>query len=176
MTQPRCPCCGRWFEAEPAKGDRQVTCLSPECRSAHKKALDRRWHVANPERTLARQEKIRDWAEQRDYWREWRRTHADYVKRNREQTRERMQKRRQERRQARGILANPVGYLRDLRADVCKTRTGGPRRPTSAVATVEDVCKTRSEGGVLVGMMDYLIAREVFAKHEDLDGAGVAAG
>lgn len=176
MPQPRCPYCGRWFEAEPEKGERQVTCLDPECQSAHKKVLDREWHAANSERTLGRQGKIRDWAAGRDYWREWRHRHAAYVDRNREQTRERMQKRRQERRQARGILANPAGYLRDLRADVCKTRTGGPRRPTSEVATVDAVCKTRSGRGVLVGMVDYLIAQEVFAKHEDLAAAGVAAG
>lgn len=176
MTQPRCPYCGRWFEAGPEMGPRRVTCLDSACRSAHKKVLDRRWHTANPERTLGRQEKVRDWSAARGYWREWRHAHAAYVERNREQTRERMRKRREERRQARTILGNPVGYLRGLRADVCKTRTGGPLRSTRERATVDDVCKTRTGGWVVVGMVDYLIARELFAKHEDLDTAGVADG
>lgn len=176
MTEPRCPYCGRWFEAEPERGKRQVTCLLSACQSAHKKFLDRRWHAGNPERTLGRRGKIRDWASDRDYWRQWRNTHADYVERNRQQTQERMRKRREVQRQTGAILANPMGYLRGLKADVCKTRTGGPRRSTRNGSTVEDVCKTRSGGKVLVGMVDYLMAREMFAKHEDLGVRGEAGG
>lgn len=176
MTQPRCPYCGRWFEADPERGKRQVTCLKPGCQAAHKKVLDRRWHSANPERTLGRQGKVRAWAKEQGYWKAYRAEHPEAAQRNREQTRERMRKRRQEARQARWILANPVGYLRGLRADVCKTRTGGPLRPTGKGASVDDVCKTRTRGEALVGMMDYLIVREVFAKHEELDTGRAAVG
>ena len=176
MDQPRCPYCGKWFKTEAGKGKRQVTCLKPGCQSANKKILDQRWHRANPEPTLERQGKVRAWAAGRDYWCGWRDGSLAYVERNRAQTRERMRKRRAERRQARMILSDPASYLRGLRADVCKTRTGGPLRPTVKEATAEDVCKTRIGGEVLVGVVDYLLAREVFAKHEDIDGAGAAAG
>lgn len=169
MSKSRCPHCGRWFKQAPARGERQVTCLDPKCQSAHKKMLDRSWHSDNPERTLGRQEKIRDWSLKRGgYWAKWRDSNEDYVKRNREQTRERMRRRREAQQQARAILSNPVGYLRGLRADVCKTRTRGPLFSTRNEAMADDVCKTRSRGGVLVGMVDYLIAREVFAKHEPM--------
>ena len=172
MSQRRCPYCGKWFEAEPENGERQVTCLDSACRSAHKKVLDRRWHAANPERTLGRQGKIRDWASGQDYWRQWRDAHPAYEKRNREQTRERMRKRRQEQRQARRILVQPLGYLRGLRVDVCKTRTGGAVRPTRKGATVEGVCKTRTGGEVLVGVVDYLIARECLQNTKTSPAAG----
>lgn len=176
MTQARCPHCGRWFKAEPGMGERQVTCLRSECQAAHKKVLDRRWHTANPERTLGRQGKVRAWADGRGYWKAYREEHPGTTQRNREQTRERMCRRRQESRQAHTILADPAGYLRGLRADVCKTRTGGALGPTVEGATVGDVCKTRTGNGAIVGMMNYLIAREVFAKHEELDTGRARAG
>lgn len=174
MIQPRCPSCGRWFPVRAELGQRQVTCLQTECQSAHKKVLDQQWHAANPERTLERQGKVKEWAAERGYWCRWRQGHQEYVERNREQTRERMRKRREEQRQGRAILGDPVGYLRGLRVDVCKTRTGEPLCPTRKEATVEGVCKTRTGGEVLVGMVDYLIAREMFAKHEELPTEGVA--
>ena len=176
MAKRRCPYCGKWFTAKPGRGKRQVTCLHSECQSAHKKVLDRKWHTANPERTLGRRKKINDWASGRNYWHDWRLAHADYVERNRRQTCERMRKKREVQRQTRAILANPMGYLRGLKADVCKTRTGGPRRPTRNGVMVDDVCKTRSGDGVLVGMVDYMIAREMFAKHENLGVRGAVGG
>lgn len=125
MTTPRCPYCGQWFKPKPGTGPRQVTCLAPECRVAHKKRLDRGWHKSNPERTLGRQGKIRAWSAKRGgYWHAWRKRHMSYVERNRSAGRERMRKRRQEQARARVILADPAGYLRGLRSGVCKTRRG----------------------------------------------------
>jgi len=68
-----------------------------------------------------------------------------------------MRRRREEERRARAILGDPVGYLRELRA-----RCG------------EDVCKTGTGGAVVVEVVEYLMARELFAKQEGPDSrAGV---
>lgn len=170
MTKPRCQYCGRWFKPKPGIGSRQVTCLSPECTAAHKKYLDRQWHEANPERTLGRQGKIQEWSAHRGgYHRSWRAKHAAYVERNREATRERMRRLRQEQKQVRVIRADPVGYLRGLRTYVCKTRISGHPASPGNEHMADDVCKTRTGGAVLVGVVDYLLTRAMFAKHEEAD-------
>ena len=115
MAQIRCPYCGRWFKPKLRKGPRQVTCGSEACRTAHKRALGQRWRVENPERTLGRQGKVRDWANAVDYWRGWRDESPGYVELNRVRTRERMRRLREERRRARILLADPEGYLRGLK-------------------------------------------------------------
>ena len=183
MAQPRCLSCGRWFEPEPSMGERQVTCLATACQAERKRVLGQQWRETNPERTLGRQEKVRAWAAENDYRRKWRADHPDYVERNLHQTRELMRRRREQQRQARGILADPVGYLEGLKEqcgpDVCKTGTRpvktaeksriNPERPTVFA---------KQELGMrpLVGIVDYLLAREVFAKQEGLDGDRAAEG
>ena len=178
MAQARCPYCGRWFMPVLRKGARQVTCGAEECRTAHKRVLGQRWRVDNPERSLGRQGKVRDWAKGRDYWEGWREDNPGYVERNREVTRERMRRLREERRRARALLADPVGYLRGLKArcgeGVCKTGTGQAPVPTGADPTADDVCKTGTGREPVVEVVDYLLAREVFAKQEGL-GRGQAA-
>lgn len=180
MAQARCPYCGRWFRPELRKGPRQVRCGGEACRAAHKRVLGRRWRVDNPERSLGRQGKVRDWANARDYWGGWREDNPGYVERNRERTRERMRRLREERRSARALLADPVGYLMGLKArcgeGVCKTGTGQAPAPTGADPTADDVCKTGTGREPVVEVVDYLLARELFAKQEGLDAGRAAAG
>jgi hypothetical protein len=57
------------------------------------------------------------------------------------------------------VLNDPVGYLRGLKA-----RCG------------EDVCKTGLGGAVVVEVVDYLLARELFAKQEGSDTSRAGAG
>jgi len=180
MAQARCPYCGKWFQPTPGKGGRQRTCGMPACRLAHKRVLGQRWRAENPERTLGRQGKVREWAQERGYWRGWRGENPGYVKSNRGKTRERMQRLRAERRQARVVLGDPVGYLRVLKArcgeDVCKTGLGEAISSTGAAVTVDDVCKTGLGGAVVVEVVDYLLARELFAKQEGSDTSRAGAG
>ena len=180
MAQLRCPYCGRWFTPKLRKGSRQVTCGAEACRAAHKRVLGQGWRTENPERTLGRQGKVRVWADARAYWRGWRDGNLKYVERNRVQTRERMRRLRKERREARALLSDPVGYLRGLKArcgeDVCKTGTGQALAPTGKGATADDVCKTGIGRGPVVGVVDYLLARELFAKQEGLDAGRAEAG
>ena len=180
MAQPRCPYCGRWFKPKLRKGPRQVTCGSGGCRGEHKRVLGQRWRVNNPERTLDRQEKVRGWAQGRDYWRGWRDERPGYVERNRKQTRERMSRLREERRKARAMLADPVGYLRRLKArcgeGVCKTGTGGAKKRLKIWRnwrTVEGVCKTGTGQEAVVEVVDYLLARECLQNRR---GSTPAAG
>lgn len=180
MAQTRCPYCGRWFKPKVRKGWRQVTCAAEVCQAAHKQVLGQRWRAENPERTLGRQEKVRAWAQGRAYWQDWRDENAGYVERNRVQTRERMRRMREERRKARALLADPVGYLRELKArcgeGVCKTGTGQAQALTGNGPTVEDVCKTGTGREPVVDVVEYLLARELFAKQEVLDAGRAAAG
>ena len=180
MAQARCPYCGKWFQPTPGKGARQKTCGASACRRAHKRALGRRWSAENPERTLGRQGKVREWADEQDYWRDWREANPEYAERNREQTRERMRRLWAERRQARTVLGDPVGYLRGLKArcgaGVCKTGLGEADSSTEKAATADDVCKTGLGGVAVVELVDYLLAREVFAKQEGGDAGRVGVG
>lgn len=180
MAQARCPYCGKWFKSTPGKGGRQKTCGAPACQLAHKRALGQQWRAENPERTLGRQGKVRKWADARDYWQDWRDENPEYVERNRERSRERMRRLRAERRQARAVLSDPAGYLRGLKARcgeaVCKTGLGEPIFSTEEEATVEGVCKTGLGGVAVVEVVDYLLARELFAKQEGGDAGRVGAG
>jgi len=180
MAHLRCPYCGRWFKPELRKGPRQVTCGAESCQATHKRVLGQQWRVDNPERSLGRQGKVRAWAQGRAYWQGWREENPGYVERNRVQTRERMRRLREERRRARTLLADPVGYLRGLKArfgeGVCKTGTGRASAPTWKGPTADDVCKTRTGRGPVVEVVEYLLARELFAKQEGLDAGRAAAG
>lgn len=180
MAQARCAYCGKWFKPTPGKGGRQKTCGAPTCRLAHKRALGQQWRRENPERMLGRQGKIREWADARDYWREWRDENPGYVERNRERSRDRMRRLRGERRQARAVLSDPAGYLRGLKArcgdGVCKTGLGEAVFSTGKSATVEGVCKTGLGRVAVVEVVDYLLARELFAKQEGGDAGRAGAG
>ena len=180
MAQSRCSYCGRWFRPKPRKGPRQVTCGAAACRAEHKRALGRRWRADNPEQTLGRQGKVRAWAKDSGYWKTYRLEHPEQAQHNRVQSRERMRQLRQDRRRARALLADPVGYLKGLKArcgeGVCKTGTGQAPASTRNDLTAEGVCKTGTGGEPVVEIVDYLLARELFAKQEGLAPEGAAAG
>lgn len=173
MEQKRCPYCGQWFKAVCRKGNRQITCAAAKCRAAHKRELDRVWRSKNPLWVDDRQKKVRTWANNCDYWKELRSKNPGYEERNRRQTRERMSQLRAEEKRTRTMREDPVDYLRGLKSrcvgDVCKTGTGGGVVSTERGTTADDVCKTGTGGAVLVGVVDYLVARELFAKQEGID-------
>lgn len=178
MGQGRCGYCGRWFKSKPGKGGRQKTCGGEACRRKHKRVLDRQWRAGEPMWVRARQAKVREWAQARDYWKHYRRDNPEYEERNRSQTRARMRGRREEERRARAILVDPLEYLRGLKAryteDVCKTGTGGVQVTTGEGITAEEVCKTGTGSGAVVEVVEYLMAREWFAKQEGTDSRGGA--
>jgi len=176
MAQKRCPYCGKWFKAAPRKWSRQVTCGATECRRQHKRMLERVWRAKDPVWTQCRRQKVREWAQREGYWKKNLLKNPKYVERNRQQTRERMRRLRDERKNSREVMRDSLGYLRGLRGacgeDVCKPGTGGAFSSTGGGPTAEDVCKTRTGGGAVVGVVRYLIAREVFAKQEGLAVTG----
>ena len=176
MGQARCAYCGTWFKSKPGKGGRQKTCGTAACRKKHKRVLDRRWRASEPMWVRARQAKVREWAHAQAYWKNYRSKNPKYEARNRSQTRERTRQRREEERRARVILADPLGYLRELKvrcgAEVCKTGTGGVELTREEPVTAEEVCKTGTGGGAVVEVVEYLMAREWFAKQEATDSRG----
>jgi hypothetical protein len=66
----------------------------------------------------AEQQRLREWAGQRDYWKTYRRQNPDYAERNRIATRERMKRRRTMFAKQDSIQQDPVGYLEGLRRGV----------------------------------------------------------
>ncbi len=69
--QKRCSFCGRFFRPKNHVGDRQISCLRPECRKKRLAAQQAKWRVANPGYFKGRYE----------YLKEWRRANPLYQKR-----------------------------------------------------------------------------------------------
>ena len=95
MKSKQCAGCGKAFHPRP-QAPEQCYCSSPECQRERR----RRWQYArrhsDPEYRDNQSRAQQWWAERHpDYWREYRRTHADYRERNRALQRERDARRRE---------------------------------------------------------------------------------
>ncbi len=115
-----CEHCGEGFTPHRRLGKRQRTCGKDVCRQWLAAENKRQWiknnreYYAGPEE----QQRLRQWAADRTYWKDYRRTHPDYVERNRMATRERMKARRAMFAKQDSIRKDPVGYLQGLRRGV----------------------------------------------------------
>lgn len=148
---------------------RQKVCGAPECVAKHKRAMDRRWWAARPERRRIRNAKKRQWAEKRGYWLEYRARHPEYAAKNREQSRKRLR----ERRALAAVLRRPVEYLDGLKAPggqmfanqelLGKTSDGEPG--AARMFANQELLNQR-----LDGTLRYLKAQAVFANFRSVDG------
>ena len=150
LAKKHCPYCDRCYEPYARAAERQTNCGQPECRRKHKRALDRAWRKNDPGWCVERQGKIRDWAREREYWRDWRAEHAEY--RDREALRMR-RKRVEAVAKQEGLLKDPVGHLRQIRF-----------RRVPGVAKQEGLAQRLDE------VLEYLIVRERVAKQDGSDG------
>jgi hypothetical protein len=95
VKSKQCTGCGKAFHPRPQTLN-QSYCSSPECQRERR----RRWQYArrhgDPEYRDNQSRAQQQWAERHpDYWREYRRTHADYRERNRALQQERDARRRE---------------------------------------------------------------------------------
>lgn len=173
MTEKRCLYCKTLYIPYGRQAKRQKVCGAPECVAKHKRALARRWWAARPERRQALNAKKRVWANERDYWREYRARNPDYAAQNRLQSRIRMQ----ERRGLEAVLRRPVAYLDGLKApggrmfanqDLLGKNYDGEPAETRMFAN-QDLLNQRLDGA-----LRYLKAQAVFANFKGMDSAGGA--
>lgn len=59
--QKRCLFCGRYFCPKKHVGDRQISCLSPECQKKRRQAQQKKWREANPGYFKGRYESTQEW-------------------------------------------------------------------------------------------------------------------
>jgi hypothetical protein len=86
----RCVVCHRWYEPDPRIGEDQLACGREECRKERKAEYDREWRKSNPGYGSGQKVKQQAWAKANpNYWRHYRKTHPDYVERERERMRSR---------------------------------------------------------------------------------------
>jgi hypothetical protein len=150
MSEKRCPYCGEKYEPYARAVERQKHCGALACRRKHKRARDRAWRNKDAEWRQARQVKVRGWACERQYWRQWRAKHSEY--RSREALRMK-QKRAETVAKQEGLLSDPVEYLKRIR--------NGPHIP--GVAKQDVLARQVDE------MLKYLITRERVAKQDGGD-------
>ena len=178
MAQKRCPYCKKWFKANLRKGGQQITCCAPECRRKHKLKWSREWHRKDPAWAKCRYPKVNARMRATGYWKGYLLRNPECAERNRLKTRERMRRKRAEQRNSCEVMRDPLGYLEGLRdacgVDVCKPGLGGAISSTRGGPTAEDVCKPGLGEGAVVGIVRYLIAKEVFANQDAMAGTGAA--
>jgi hypothetical protein len=95
LEERRCLACRKLFKPYPHV-KHQSYCSKPECQKERK----RRWHkqklLDDPEYKNDRRDARRKWRlNNPDYWRRYRESHSDYVKKNRAQQRQRNARRRE---------------------------------------------------------------------------------
>ncbi len=86
--EKRCIWCGAGFVPDPRLKGRQKTCGSDECKRRQNLLAQRRWKRREP---IVYRQGQSDWRkanrENKEYWRDWRKEHSEYVVRNRILTR-----------------------------------------------------------------------------------------
>lgn len=171
MNKKLCPYCGKLYIPYSRMATRQKTCVSPECVAKHKRIRDKRWWAAQASRR-ARNTKKRAWAKERDYWREYRAKHPEYVARNRAQSQERMK----ERRELEVLLRRPLEYLEGLRGsgeamfanqELLTKIPDGEDSASRGMFANQELLNQR-----LDGTLRYLQAQALFANFKSIDGSG----
>jgi len=71
--QKRCLFCGRYFCPKKHVGDRQISCLAPECQKKRRQAQQENWRKANPGYFKGRYEYTKEWRQANPgYQKSWR--------------------------------------------------------------------------------------------------------
>jgi hypothetical protein len=81
----KCPYCKTQFVPHPKVGKRQKICGKPACKAALKSDNNRRWRQRNPGHYRNDYSRLKDWLGQNPgYLKEYRESHPEYVKKNRD--------------------------------------------------------------------------------------------
>ena len=156
MSEKRCPYCDQNYAPYARAVERQKHCGQAACRRKHKRARDRAWRNNDAQWRQARQVKVRQWAQDRRYWQQWRAQHPEY--RCREVLRMR-RKRKEAVAKQDVLLSDPVAYLKQIRYGLVQP----------GVAKQDVLARRLDE------ILEYLIVRECVAKQDGGDGQRSAA-
>ena len=95
MKRKRCRYCKKLFIPNPRVGDHQVTCDDPHFKKAHKAKTNAHWRRRNPDYFRNDYPRVKRWLDQHPgYLKQYRQTHLEYMKKNREIQRVRDRKKR----------------------------------------------------------------------------------
>jgi hypothetical protein len=159
MARKCCLCCGRWYRPDPRAARVQKACVRSACRAERRRRKQRSWLKRHPGYGSSRSLKVRAWAATYpDYWRRYRREHADYVERD---NRRRRTSRRQVERAAKQteIAEIVVEKLRMVRAE-------GPKSAAKQTGIARRVD----------ALVEVLIWKEIAAKQSGIERRAGGAG
>ena len=82
VKKKRCQFCGCWYKPDPRTARFQKTCSKETCRKARERQKNRNWTARNPDYQSCRSAKVRAWAVGSNYWKRYRASHPEYVRRD----------------------------------------------------------------------------------------------
>lgn len=89
MGMKRCVACGTYFQNRP-QAPHQTYCSNPACQRERRQAWQRHKLQIDPDHRDNKSRAQQTWTQKNpDYWRQYRESHPEYVKRNRSMQRER---------------------------------------------------------------------------------------
>lgn len=157
ISKKRCFCCHRWFQTHPRTAAFQRFCPRPKCRRQSRLKSHHAWWRANgPATNAARAPKVRAWAACKGYWRHYRASHPDYVRRDNQRRTSALKLARRSAKQD-TIRRIAVGKLNDILA------------LAPEMSAKQDTIHRRVDG-----IMDYLLWKEGSAKQDSMSPAGAA--
>lgn len=151
IKKRKCPICLDLFEPDPRTAKHQKFCSKDTCQKERKRRKWRRWAARNlGQKNL----KIRLWAKSYpNYWRHYRRTHPEYVKRDNHR---RCLKLRKQRCSAKQTLIK----------NACSERI-------KEIQNLEQITKNSAKQTLMFSMIkkiaEYLILKEYSAKHTHME-------
>jgi hypothetical protein len=78
----RCLFCGHWYEPDPRTAHFQKACGRASCRKERRRQKNRNWAARYPGYHSYRGAKIREWAARTAYWKRYRQSHPEYVRKD----------------------------------------------------------------------------------------------
>jgi hypothetical protein len=155
IKKKRCGQCHQWFRPHPRKVSIQNVCLRRRCQRKRHARNCRRWRKANPTHDEGRRSKMRDWAQEKEYWKRYRQEHPSYCRK--EAARMRSQRRKAKAVAKRDSIREiAVGKLREIQE-----------------MSVGIVAKRDSMDRRVDGLLALLIWKESVAKRDSPLGAPV---
>ncbi|PIV53545.1 MAG: hypothetical protein COY53_03335 [Elusimicrobia bacterium CG_4_10_14_0_8_um_filter_37_32] len=78
----RCQFCSRWYKPDPRTAQFQKACGKKGCRDERRRQKNRNWTARHPDYQSCRGAKIRAWAAKNNYWKRYRASHPEYIRKD----------------------------------------------------------------------------------------------
>jgi len=82
VKKKRCQFCGRWYRPDPRTARFQKACGNKSCRKERQLQKNRDWAARYPGYHSYRGPKIREWAARTRYWKRYRASNPEYVRKD----------------------------------------------------------------------------------------------